>query len=88
MNAQPDGVDAAALRPFFQQGVQTWPTIHGEGDFRSWLRFMGSNALITESEASAQVSNTAEPFGIVITVLGREFLAFLVTGGRADPSVG
>jgi|GEM_PF-6026063 len=37
---------------------------------------------------SARTSATEDPFDIVITVLGRKFLAFLVAGGRADPSVG
>src|ERR1700754_4408589 len=78
LNAQADGVTALKLRPFFDHAVKAWPLIYQAGDFRSWLGFLAAQGLVTESAESVAAGDDAEPFGLVITVLGREFLAYLV----------
>lgn len=88
LNAQPDGVHGDALLPFYQDGVKAWPALYVGYDFRAWLSFLAGNGLLAESDASAAADDEASPFGLVITVLGREFLAFLVHSGRPDPVLG
>jgi hypothetical protein len=88
LNAQTEGVTAAKLRPFFDQAVKAWPLIYQTTDFRSWLGFLAARGLITESAESVAAGDQADPFGLEITVLGREFLGFLVNGGRTDPVLG
>lgn len=88
LNSQPAGVHADALKPFYEQAVNAWPAMYQNVDFRSWLSFLAGQGLITESEASSLTGDEEEAFGVTITVMGREFLAYLVNGGRADPWAG
>ena len=88
LNAQTAGVSSRALNPFYERAAVSWPAIYEAFTFRSWLGFLAAHGLIKESEESIAAGDQADPFGLEITVLGREFLAFLVNGGRADPPFG
>ncbi|HEY7235572.1 MAG TPA: hypothetical protein VH539_15565 [Gemmatimonadaceae bacterium] len=88
LNSQGTGVSADSLVGFYDRAVSAWPAIYQDRDFRSWLAFLASQGLITESEESKNAPQDADPFGLKISVLGREFLAFLVNAGRADPFIG
>lgn len=88
LNAQSAGVTASHLKPFFDAAVKTWPMLYVNRDFISWVGFLAAQGLMTESPDSVASPEEAEPFGLAITVLGREFLVYLVNGGRSDPSVG
>lgn len=88
LNSHSTGVSSETLRPFYDQAVRDWPVIYRHRDFKSWLGFMATYGLITESAEPKATSEEAEPFGLQISELGREFLAFLVRDGRADPPWG
>jgi len=88
LNAQSLAVHSENLRVFYQEAVEQWPTIYRGRDFRTWLGYLALRGLLKESEESADAGESEEPYGLEITVLGREFLAFLVRDGRADPIVG
>ncbi len=88
LNSQTVGATAKDLLTFYERAAATWPVIYDKTDFRAWLGFLASHGLVTESEESRDAHPSADPFGLQITVLGREFLAFLVNAGRADPTIG
>jgi hypothetical protein len=88
LNSQAVGVHEQQLLPFFQQAAKEWPAIYQHTEFRSWLGFLAAQGLITESEESAAAGEEEDAFGLAITVLGREFLAYMVNGGRPDAYIG
>ena len=88
LNGQSAGVEGKALIPFYEEGKQKWPTLYTERDFRTWMGFLAARGLVRESDESAAAPDDAEPFGIQITIMGRQFLAYLVNSGRPDPVIG
>lgn len=88
LNSQATQATADELRAFYNRASAAWPAIYDKTDFRAWLGFLAHHGLITESEESRSAQPNADPFGLQITVLGREFLAFLVNAGRTDPQIG
>ena len=75
LNSQDDGVDDAAVAEYYEVVVDENPLLK-DHNIDAYLAFLESNNLIAQSD------------GIVaISVVGREFLKWLVEAGKPDPGV-
>lgn len=88
LNSQSSGVTSAQVKVFYDQAAAKWPALYVGFEYRNWLVFLAAHGLITESDESIASADDSEPFGLTITVRGREFLAYLVSAGKSDPVVG
>jgi hypothetical protein len=69
----PDGLPFAALEPWYEVGKTAYPAIYTSYTFDQWLGYMTRMVLIRSAEGDAT--------RVQITVLGREFLKYLVESG-------
>jgi hypothetical protein len=80
--------NAQALRRFYNVAGPELAILSPATTFEDWMMFLANQSLLTgpgESEPQAAVSDTSE---YQITILGREYLKYLVETGRPDPAIG
>ncbi|MGH7559146.1 MAG: hypothetical protein ACREMD_15475 [Gemmatimonadota bacterium] len=74
LNSKSDPVPANELRPFYNDASKSFPELYGNYGFEDWLAFL-KTAMLLEERAE----------GVVISMIGREFLKWRVEAGRAGP---
>jgi hypothetical protein len=77
LNARPGGDSEAGLKPFFDNARGTFPHVHDSSDFESYLGYLEASTLIERNSAA-----------VTITLVGREFLKYLVDARKAIPTLG
>ena len=88
LNTQKAPVDASALKTFYDRATHNFPWLYDKYTYQNWLRFLAQERLIIESEESRLAGRDADPSGIQITVLGRDYLLYLARTGIAEPTLG
>lgn len=88
LSGQTKDVALDALKPFYDQGAAAAPGHYKNVSLPDWGGFLFYRGLIDESPASAAAGPKADPFGLHITTMGREYLKYLVDAHKADPWFG
>lgn len=74
LNPRDDGVDIAELRPLYESAKADYPSWYENQPFERWLNFLQVFNLILDRDSR-----------VFITVVGREFLKYLVAVGKIGP---
>ncbi len=77
LNPRGAGAPEQELRAFYDAAVQAFPNFYTNYRFENWLGFLGHMNLVR-----------GEAGNIHITVMGREFLKYLVASAKPDPRHG
>ena len=76
LNSQDDGIDDAAVAEYYEVVVDEHPLLKDHQDIDGYLAFLESNNLVARSAGV-----------VAISVVGREFLKWLVESGRPDRGI-
>jgi hypothetical protein len=77
LNARPAGETEGGVKPFFDNAKASFPHVHENSDYESYLGYLQASTLV---ERNAGV--------VTITLVGREFLKYLVDARKAIPTFG
>ena len=71
LNAAPVGLGGAAIEPLYAKAAADWSIVYKNYPFQAWLDFLITGGLVHRQEDR-----------FLISVLGRDYLSYLVATGR------
>jgi hypothetical protein len=77
LNARHAGDSEAAIKPFYDNAKATYPSVHENSAFETYLGYLEASSLIERNSGS-----------VTITLAGREFLKYLVDARKVIPTFG
>lgn len=77
MNPRNQGTRPDDLLPFYEAGRAAYPSVYEHYSVDQWLGFLRASNLILERDSH-----------VYITILGREFLKYIITMGKTGPYYG